>query len=76
MAFKDPFPPKTQPKTPKAEVGYREGDGLRRCSKCAHFEPPHGCQTIAGGISPSGYCVRWELAEGAERERRDIGGPT
>ena len=38
--------------------------------------PPHGCETVAGNISPSGYCVRWELAPGAERERRDIGGPT
>lgn len=72
----DPFPPTRAPKTPKSMVGYHQGDGLRRCSKCRHFLPPSGCETVAGAISPAGYCVRWELAPGAERDRRDIGGPT
>ena len=50
------------PKWAKSTVGYRQGDNLRRCGKCMHFEPPKGCQTVASPISPDGYCVRWGLA--------------
>ena len=31
--------------------------GAARCDKCALFQPPAACQTVAGVISPSGWCI-------------------
>ena len=27
-----------------------------QCSICAHFQPPHSCNIVAGNISPNGWC--------------------
>jgi hypothetical protein len=65
----NPYPPATAPKDPKDRVGYRDGDNLRRCGTCRHFEAPKACQSVAGAIRPDGYCVRWELSLIASAER-------
>jgi hypothetical protein len=31
--------------------------GAARCDSCALFQKPASCQTVAGVISPSGWCV-------------------
>ncbi|MEO8811396.1 MAG: hypothetical protein ABI376_00590 [Caulobacteraceae bacterium] len=31
--------------------------GAARCDVCALFQKPAACQTVAGVISPSGWCI-------------------
>lgn len=31
--------------------------GAARCDACALFQKPDACQTVAGAISPSGWCI-------------------
>jgi hypothetical protein len=33
--------------------------GDRKCSGCALFEPPNACKSVAGVISPNGWCAIW-----------------
>lgn len=44
-------------KLPKAAVGYQDKphDG-QHCSQCALFQKPHSCKSVAGTISPNGWC--------------------
>jgi hypothetical protein len=47
-------------KVSKASAEYRDHPkGLQRCDRCIHFEPPHGCEGVAGKISPRGWCKRY-----------------
>jgi hypothetical protein len=44
-------------KLPKAAVSYQTHPrGKQRCAVCALFEPPHSCKSVAGTISPNGWC--------------------
>ncbi len=29
------------------------------CKGCKLFEPPNGCKSVSGDISPSGWCKLW-----------------
>ena len=50
-------------KLPQASVGYRTTpNGDRECSNCALFEPPNACKSVAGDISPHGYCMLYRKA--------------
>lgn len=42
---------------PKSAVGYQgKPHGNQKCSNCALFQPPHSCKSVAGTISPNGWC--------------------
>lgn len=44
-------------KLPKGAVSYQDKPhGNQKCSNCALFEPPHSCKSVAGSISPNGWC--------------------
>lgn len=44
-------------KLPKAVVDYKDTPhGNQKCSGCALFQPPHACKSVAGTISPNGWC--------------------
>lgn len=44
-------------KLPKSAVGYQDKPhGAQECSKCALFEAPHSCKSVAGTINPHGWC--------------------
>lgn len=44
-------------KLPKAAVGYQDKPrGKQECSNCSLFQPPHACKSVAGTISPKGWC--------------------
>lgn len=41
-------------------VFYRPQPSLgQKCSNCLLFERPHACRSVAGYISPNGWCVIW-----------------
>lgn len=41
-------------------VFYRPHPSLgQRCGNCPLFERPHACRSVAGAISPNGWCVIW-----------------
>ncbi len=41
-------------------VFYRPRPSLgQKCSNCLLFERPHACRSVAGYISPEGWCVIW-----------------
>ena len=47
-------------KMPQTAVAYRaKPKGDRKCSNCSLFEPPHSCKSVAGDISPDGWCLLW-----------------
>ena len=46
-----------QPKTSKKTAKYQDHPNKgQQCSGCNYFRPPHGCQLVAGNISPNGWC--------------------
>ena len=48
-------------KMPQSAVSYQDKpNGAKRCSTCSLFEAPHSCVSVAGTISPNGYCVLWK----------------
>lgn len=48
-------------KVSKPEAEYRPfPKGTQWCSRCSMFEPPKGCSTVAGDISPDGWCKYFE----------------
>lgn len=50
-------------KLPQASAGYRsKPNGDRKCSNCKLFEPPNACKSVAGVISPDGYCSLYRKA--------------
>ncbi len=46
----------------KSEVDYTDHAKMKsqRCEVCRHFNKPHGCELVAGKISPMGWCREWE----------------
>lgn len=36
--------------------------GSSKCSNCKLFEPPSSCKSVAGDISPNGWCKIWVKA--------------
>lgn len=49
--------PAAAAKLPKSAVGYQDKPrGNQKCSNCALFQPPHGCKSVPGDISPNGWC--------------------
>lgn len=48
-------------KASKSEAHYRDRPkGTERCELCLMFEPPHGCSSVVGTISPRGWCKYFE----------------
>ena len=48
---------KAQSKVSKGSVAYQsKPKGKERCDNCALFEAPRACRSVAGDISPSGWC--------------------
>lgn len=44
-------------KLPQPAVGYQDHPhGSQKCSECALFLKPHSCKSVAGTISPNGWC--------------------
>jgi hypothetical protein len=47
-------------KLAKTAVAYKESpNGDKKCSLCKNFQPPSGCATVDGTISPNGSCNLW-----------------
>ena len=47
-------------KLPPASVSYRPTpNGNKKCSNCLLFQPPNACKSVAGNISPNGWCSIW-----------------
>lgn len=45
-------------KLPQAAVAYQPTPkGKLRCDNCNQWEPPNACRTVAGVISPAGWCT-------------------
>ena len=41
-------------------VAYQDTpNGDRNCANCVLFEPPDGCKSVDGKISPRGWCKLW-----------------
>jgi hypothetical protein len=50
-------------KLPQKSVSYQETPkGDRQCSGCKLFETPNACKSVAGEISPKGWCTLWRKA--------------
>ncbi len=48
---------RAQSKISKTEASYQDTPHeLEKCSLCAYFQPPGGCQLVDGTISPNGWC--------------------
>ena len=49
-----------QTKASQASVAYQDSPkGSQRCDNCKLWEPPNACKSVAGTISPSGWCKIW-----------------
>jgi hypothetical protein len=56
-----------QTKVAQTIVGYQETPhGAQRCDNCAQFQPPSSCKTVAGTISPAGWCKVYVKAAPAQ----------
>lgn len=45
-------------KLPQQAVAYQPTPkGKLRCDNCNQWEPPNACKTVAGVISPAGWCT-------------------
>lgn len=54
-------------KQPMGDVRYRAAEDLARsCGDCVHFQPPSGCELVAGNIDPSATCDLFEPAQGTD----------
>lgn len=50
-------------KLPQVSANYRpKPNGDRQCSNCKLFEPPNACKSVAGEISPQGWCSLYRKA--------------
>lgn len=53
-------PAKAQAKVSKSSVRYQDTPRADQdCANCRSFEPPNACKTVAGEISPKGWCTIW-----------------
>ena len=49
-----------QAKVAAASVEYQNSPkGAQQCDNCILFQPPNACKTVAGDISPQGWCKIW-----------------
>ena len=47
-------------KLPQASVSYRASpNGSKKCGNCVLFQAPNSCKSVAGTISPNGWCSIW-----------------
>jgi hypothetical protein len=47
-------------KLPQGAVSYRPSpNGSKKCGTCVLFQPPNSCKSVAGTISPNGWCSIW-----------------
>lgn len=52
---------KARAKFTQKSVFYRPHPSLgQKCSNCLLFRRPHSCVSVAGYISPNGWCVIWK----------------
>ncbi len=50
-------------KLPQKSVNYQPTPkGPAKCSNCSLFEPPKSCKSVAGVISPNGWCSIYRKA--------------
>ncbi len=50
-------------KLPQKSVNYQPTPkGAAKCSNCSLFEPPKSCKSVAGVISPNGWCSIYRKA--------------
>ena len=50
-------------KLPQKAVNYRPSPkGNQKCSTCKLFEAPKSCKSVAGDISPNGWCSLYRKA--------------
>lgn len=55
--------PSDAAKVSKASVQYRNSPhGSEKCANCALFVRPSSCKTVAGRVSPHGWCMIWSKA--------------
>lgn len=55
--------PSQAAKLPQKAVSYQTTPkGDRQCSGCKLFEAPNACKSVAGNISPKGWCTLWRKA--------------
>ena len=55
-----PTPAMAQAQVPKSAVAYQDQPkGKLDCASCKVFQPPNACKTVAGEISPNGWCNIW-----------------
>jgi hypothetical protein len=48
-------------KLPQTAVAYRATpNGDKKCSNCVLFEAPDACKSVAGVVSPDGFCILWK----------------
>lgn len=48
-------------KSSKETADYQpEPKGKQKCNRCTMYLPPMGCSSVAGKISPQGWCKYWE----------------
>ena len=48
-------------KLPQTAVAYRPTpNGEKKCSNCVLFEAPDACKSVAGVVSPDGFCILWK----------------
>lgn len=53
-------PAVAQAKMPKSAVAYQDRPkGDQDCANCSLFQPPNACKSVAGDISPKGWCNIW-----------------
>lgn len=49
-------------KRPMGDVNYRAAtDMAKSCGDCLHFQPPSGCELVAGNIDPAATCDLFEV---------------
>ena len=50
-------------KLPQKSVNYQpKPKAAQQCSNCSLFEKPSGCKSVAGTISPNGWCSIYRKA--------------
>ncbi len=55
--------PSAAGKVSKASVQYRGSPhGSEKCANCSLFVAPSSCKTVAGHVSPHGWCMIWSKA--------------
>jgi hypothetical protein len=49
-----------QAKVAQSAVAYQDTPkGAQQCDSCIFFQEPNACKTVAGDVSPQGWCKIW-----------------